>query len=710
MKGRKNGLILKLISGLFVLLAVVIAVFAVSGYYKADLPNSFLPDYEAGSDGDFVNGSGGVMIENPWYTLSIDSAGNMNVSTKDNKSILSGMAYCANYERHNDLLILEKTSTRQISDSAVFLSGKIDNLADLTIIITASTKEPTLKFTVNTHYFDSVVVLREAMIADYDIPVTEVFLKNRKTDRDNKHKEYWLDKQGVSLGGGNRSSMIYNQHAISSIQLDSRQSRVVINLDYYLDQPFIEIPFQADGAGKWKDKSASAYKPGDEKTNEFTIIFGYLPIQTPRLMLVPNGYLSAYVFTEHADAGNMRTHRAAYFGDENITDIRMANGGFAKHEIGVTKSIYFENIDAALWDSTTLSSEIEHEYLDFLDQLYSTGFYDLCLHTPDESNSNRQYLQDAISGMRTRYNTTSWIDHGMFPGNNNREAMVADGLNPESEFYAADLWEKYGTRFFWSPAVEAIRFSKYNPSLISEFLNLNFTKISSELWRRYEYRKIYFGENSMTVLYELTKGFFPRWELNSLQPLKGSSLPTPLFWQNKTRSGALYSWTTEFVYNGLTHLNSETDVLIEKRAIDLLLFDWGVFFNHGYFVRDRIHDNFILNENNNLIINPYFDRVLEYLDNERDKGDLFLTTVKDLLNYWLLLENVRFEYKTDGTIDVFNDNDQEIQGLSIAVSRNSGMILLDGNEPVSRTIDDDLIFWFDISANSRRTISFVDHI
>jgi hypothetical protein len=74
--------------------------------------------------------------------------------------------------------------------------------------------------------------------------------KNRKADRNSKYKESWLDKQGVSLGSGNRSSMIHNQQAISSLQLDPGQFRVIINLDYFLDQPFIEIPFQADGAGR----------------------------------------------------------------------------------------------------------------------------------------------------------------------------------------------------------------------------------------------------------------------------------------------------------------------------------------------------------------------------------------------------------------------------------------------------------------------------
>lgn len=707
MRSKKKGLII--ISGLLVLLCIGVAVFALTGYFRADFPVSYLPEQEAGPVEDFLNESQTATIENPWYNLYINSRGNLAIRTKDNRSILSQMAYSANYEGNDELFSLDKIGVNKIADTVIILSGRINELADVTIIITASSGNPNLKFSVNTHYLDSVVVLREAMVADYDIPVTEVFLKNRMVERNPENKEYWLDKQGVRLGFDDRSSLIYNQQDISSIQLDPKRSRVVVNLDYSLDHPFIEIPFQADGGGSWIDNSASRYNPGDERTNEFTIVFGFIPSQVPRLMLVPEGYLAAYVFTEHADGGNMRTHRAAYFGDENITDITLARGGFAGHEIPVTKSVFFENLDGGMPDNLTTVDDSEMVYLDFLDQLYQTGLYDLCLHTPDESNSNRRYLQAAISGMRERFDATSWIDHGMFPGNNNREAMVADGLNAGSEYYAADLWEQYGTRFFWSPAVEAIRFSKPGPSIKDDLLMLRFSDLSAELWRRYRYRKNYLGETTIESLRNLARGHFPMFELNSLQPLKGSTLPTPLYWQNETISGSLYSWTTEYVYHGLSNINTDDQLQIEKRQLDILLKDRGVFFNHGYYVRNGVDDNIILNRDGHLVINPFFDQILEYMDRQRDQGDLFITTVKDLLNYWLLLENVRFKYNTDGTIDVFNDNEQEISGLSMAVEKTSGKILLNGTEPKTRSIGNDMIFWFDIPAKSCRTISFADH-
>ncbi len=95
------------------------------------------------------------------------------------------------------------------------------------------------------------------------------------------------------------------------------------------------------------------------------------------------------------------------------------------------------------------------------------------------------------------------------------------------------------------------------------------------------------------------------------------------------------------------------------------------------------------------------------MDNLRDKGDLFLTTVKDLLSYWLLLENLRFDYQPDGTIEIINENIEQIKGLSLVVRADGQKILLDGTEPKSKYCKNDIIFWFDMPSNSRKTLRFV---
>ena len=66
--------------------------------------------------------------------------------------------------------------------------------------------------------------------------------------------------------------------------------------------------------------------------------------------------------------------------------------------------------------------------------------------------------------MKNTFDATTWIDHGMYSGKSNREAFVCDGLNPVSEYYFADLWEDYDTRYFWNPAAEMIENSLIAPS------------------------------------------------------------------------------------------------------------------------------------------------------------------------------------------------------------------------------------------------------
>jgi hypothetical protein len=279
----------------------------------------------------------------------------------------------------------------------------------------------------------------------------------------------------------------------------------------------IYVPFQPDGGGKWIDHSAASYIPGSIRTDNFSLYFGFVPEVTPRLMLVPKGNLAGYIFTEHADGGNIRTHRAAYFGSENISDPAKATGGFVGHEIPVTKSVFYDDFDGSLSESPADDPE-ERQYLQFLDDLYATGLYDLCLHTPEDTSSNREYLAEAIKFMKERYDAKTWIDHGMYPGNNNRETFVCDGLDTCSEFYTADLWEKYDTRYFWSSAVEGIRFSEPDVSLKRELRNFRMLNLSAELWRRYWFiRANQVGKLSDTFAAILRGNFLP-FELNSLQP------------------------------------------------------------------------------------------------------------------------------------------------------------------------------------------------
>ena len=690
-------------SWILLILLLSLTSLVIYGYFDAKYPASYLPQINSGNLTRFTPGEGKINFTNDWYILEVDASGAISVRSTGGETIMSGLTYYSDYKESGESYGLKNITVGLNNDSIIVIQGSGANGVLTNMLLKVSRINPRIDVSIYTEYKYNTTVQREALILKYNVPVSEVYLKNRKVDSKPFEREYWLQKQGVRFGSEWKSSLIYHMPGISSIQLSTNKKLAIINLEYYLDHPLIYVPFQPDGKGKWVDHSAASYIPGSTRADNFSLYFGYVPEVTPRLMLVPAGYLAGYVFTEHADGGNIRTHRAAYFGSENISDPSKATGGFVGHEIPVTKSVFYDDFDEGLSESPVNDPE-EQQYLQFLDDLYATGLYDLCLHTPEDTSSNREYLTEAIEFMKERYDAKTWIDHGMFPGNNNRETFVCDGLDTCSEFFTADLWRKYDTRYFWSSAVEEIRFSKPDVSLNRELRNFRMQNLSAELWRRYWFLRANQVGNLSDTFAALLRGNFLPFELNSLQPFKGSFYPTPLYWQNVTRTGQFYSWTTEFVYFGIPVEKAESQVKNEERQLDLLEENWGVFFNHGYYVRNRNDDNILCERNGELVINPYFDKILTYLDSLRDGGDMLLTTVKDLLNYWTLIENITFEYESDGIVNIYNNNAKPVKGLSLALRTDVKAIRIDGKSPSSKQAGKDAIIWFDMPANGKVTL------
>jgi len=103
------------------------------------------------------------------------------------------------------------------------------------------------------------------------------------------------------------------------------------------------------------------------------------------------------------------------------------------------------------------------------------------------------------------------------------------------------------------------------------------------------------------------------------------------------------------------------------------------------------------------VINPNFDKVLASISDKRSKGDLYVTTIRDLLNYWIKLDKVNFEYLPDGSIKVINNNDAAINGLSMIIRAKN--IFIDGKIPSTKTSDGNTIFWFDIAPRQQVSIT-----
>jgi hypothetical protein len=672
---------------LWILLLACVSFFVllVLGYLGASKSISYLPEISINESKTDQHTNVKAEIKSSKFIVSVNGDGVVCVKTTEGETIMSGLNYYSSNEGFGEKWGLDRVSADATSDSTILITGEGSSGSLVRIILTVPGNRPNLDVNINTRYSRNTIVRRESLVAGFDVSVSEIYMKNRQADTASFDSEYWLQREGVRFGRGKRSALIYHTPDVSSLQLDTKKRLLLINLEYYSDHPFINIPFQKDGGGRWIDLSDASYKSGDTRNNSFSINFGDCPKAVPRMMLVPKGYLAGYVFTEHADGGNIRTHRAAYFGSEDITSITDATGGFAGYKIPVTKSIFFHNIEAPEKPSNMNDTE-QVQVLDFMDQLHATGKYDICLHG---ANSNRKEVEEWIKFMEARYDAATWIDHGMFSGKENRQSFVCDGLDPASEYYTADLWEKYGTRYFWNASVEELRKLPVKEKIIK----LRFYEASLNLWRRNFSSRELHKMGFTRALKELFTRVNQKGELNSFLPGRGNAFPTPLYWEHSTRTRHFYSWSTDYFK---TFSHSEQEVKNEEEKLSKLISDWGIFINHGYFVRNLYVDGVFINSGGKITASPYFNQTLAIMARMREKGDLFITTIRDLIDYWVMIENISFDYMPDGTILIKNLNDRAIPGFSLAIRADT--VRINGEIPNCRITGDDIVFWFDFTA------------
>lgn len=682
------------------LIIIISAIVIFSGYNYACNDENYLPYVSDSTFIPLIRIDHSVELKNSWYKLNVDRLGRVSVKTIKGEVIMSNLLY---YCEPNDEIAsigLKDVNIQCTNDSTILIQGKSnENIVFLSIEIHQLLSKIDVK--VRTVYGSNTIVNREALIAKFEVPVAEVYQINRKIGKKNLGREYWLQNEGVRFGSNERSALVYHTPFISSLQLDTKKQLLFFNLEYYLDHPYVNWPYEKDST-KWNNStnqeegnilSKAIYEKGSERRNKFSIYFNNLPNVTPRLMLIPNGYQAGYIFTEHADNGNIRTQRAAYFGAEDILNMDESKGGFVGHKIPVTKSIFYSGNDG-ISGSSIFGDSQDSTLLHFLDQIYSTGIYEICLHSPENLTSNRSTLEESIRFMKERYDTKTWIDHGFFNGNTNREAFVADGLDSTSQYYAADLWKKYGTQYFWSPAVEELRLPPI--SVKDDLEKFKFYSAYVHFWQNYfspdELRELGIFKASKEIF--LRRAF--KSERNFLMNRLGMACPSPLYWKHPTRTNQFYSWATYNV-NDYSDINQKA-VDLEEIKLNKLINDWGIFIEHGYYVRtSEFKKNILSNFENKLFINPYFDQLLGFMAKKRDNGELYITTIKELLDYWKSLNNVSFEYFPNNTIKIINNNKKPIFGLSLVISTDS--VLVNKKVPFMKQIGEEKVFWFDIDAN-----------
>lgn len=552
----------------------------------------------------------------------------------------------------NNKIVLRKDSATEEGNYIIFSVN--DDVVHSEITILAGIHN-NLSFNIRSVVLRSITLFRHSLVVGFSLPLSGVYKKSTLIDTTNFKNEYWLDKEGFSLSNGQSTLVLYRPQDVSSIQLDVKKSLAIINLDYSADHPLLHFPLLQKNENKMEDRSASYYTKGSIIKSSFTFYAVKPKFKIAQLLTNPYGYLSSFIWTEHADYTDLRTHKAVYFGSEKIDQVNNAIGGFLKYSIPVTKSIFYSNPDkidnsdkAGFMTGPIANYKETPGFRDFLKLLDESGM-EICLHTPDHLTSERKLLSEALDVTKREFFPSTWIDHGYDNSEqSNRENLVCDGADINSKWYAADLWKKYGIKYFWNSYYE-----------------------DSNVYNEYSFNSFF------SVPYS-------GWD---------EAMPTPLYWRNKTRTSDIIHWRTT------STLDPKDGSLWSYFFNDLRLTDLVNNRNniivHSYPARIDSTNGFYTIKDGLAFANEEFNQALSKLSSYRMQEKIWLTTIRDMLDYRTSLENISYEILSDGSVRLYNSGRAMIRGLTFSTFATS--VKAGSKEIFKKNTGNELIFWFDIA-------------
>ena len=527
-----------------------------------------------------------------------------------------------------------------------------NEFARTTLTIFYDSTSPNVQFEISAEFLKDLEISRFAMILPFAGDDFTVYRSNLHVDTLACQDEYYLDHEGFSFKKGEKQLNLYHPKSLSSIQLDARTATVILNLDYEFDHPMIHYPARIDTVEYYENISKRKVKSGEEMTASFDLSYTQL-IDLPRFMPVWDGFESAVIFTEHADWSDLRTHRAVCFGNESVTCADSAVGGYVYYGIPVTKSVFYNNPDGIVnigqnreFPNSHCTIKTDPEYLDFLKQLKDKGF-EICLHTPEQYTTTRDNLYEALAFMKDNFGSPTWIDHGYNNSFvNNREDLVCDGLNKYSPYYALDAWQKNGVRYLWNAAYEELR-------IFDEWT------FSNNLQRPY--------------------------------PFFGDAMPYPRFMHAPFDDNMLM-WATTYTLEPGELWN----YYLSQYRLETIVESRSVFIAHVYSPWVTTARGFWDMEDGLMVAKPDMNQAFERIANLREKHLMLPTTIEKYLKYQEQLQNIDYQYDTDGNVLLINNNDETIHGFTL-ISK-SPITLIENQRVIpfsSRESIGEYIIWFD---------------
>lgn len=642
----------------------------------------------------------------PWYRLEAWRDGPLRLLTADGRPLLEGWVCCVQWREPGEgalhtAWIVPATSA---GEDGEVRQRAATPFGELRLRLRLTGDSPQVAIEVEAEAARAVEVVREALVLQFHPPVTEVYTKEGRLEAPPRRREYWLGREGALFGAGAASAHVYHTPRVSSLQLDPPGRRLWVNLEHAHDHPLHWLPLADEerGVGQVRDLAAERCRPGRLRGNGFTLRLGAPPALRPRLLHTPQGRAATYIFNEHGCYTDVRLHRAVYFGSERIERPEEASGGFVRHGIPVTKSVFYANACGARNDETcpgfatpVASLRDTPELLTLVDQLHASGLVEVCLHGVQNRPASAELEAEALDFMTRRYGMVSWIDHRLAEGWLNHPALL--GEVPPPPLWEA--WRRLGVRAFWNPA--------------REYLPLS-AEIRQRLVERHPIRD---GEGggplprqrlplhlALRVLYVLLSDWDQRYP-DLLKGRYGQCLPTPVWWRHPATGPDHYHWATQHCCQG-----------VMTRWLGRLVADRGIFINHCYPSAVQGGDLpgplrygcWTLGGDGVARSSRALERYLARLARWRAEGRLHLTTMREGFAYWLGREAVTLAYPAGGGVVIRNDGAETVAGLTLALPV-ADDFRLEGATYHTRRLGGERLAWFDLPAGAEVRLWPVAH-
>lgn len=331
----------------------------------------------------------------------------------------------------------------------------------------------------------------------------------------------------------------------------------------------------------------------------------------PRVMHLPDGFSSAMIWTEHADATSLESNRAVAFGRSDIEDPRSAVGGFVASGLPITKTIFYanpSNLQLPRSQGPQASLRDTPGFLELCNELYRLG-WDIGLHSPQPDNSTREVSQAAINFVSERFGARTWIDHSCSVV---RNGVSAFGAVPDSKDFILHFLKDSGMTYIWEFASE-------------------------------DHAEAYLGGLSL------------------LQTRVGDWAYTPLTWGHPDLPGLTIWGTTAGNWLGI----------YSGEELDSLVGEWGIAVAHnypGYHYPTPEGSQFFRpgQDGAQWSTTEQFEETLERLVERQANGDLGVITIRRWLDYKVMAEKVLIDSTGDGW-QISNPTAERVMGFSFAV-------------------------------------------